>query len=100
MQTLTMFGIEVILKAVGQVETIYVQVLILHLLLCGANGTSFAALFNDFDAGSGSTGWIESPAFSLSGYTSAALSFWYCNNGSGASPNTTASLTVQYYNGS
>ncbi|HWY97614.1 MAG TPA: SprB repeat-containing protein, partial [Bacteroidia bacterium] len=57
--------------------------------------SSYFAIFNIYDASYGSYGGIYTPTFSLSGYTSANLTFYWNN------ANTTNSyIQVQYWNGS
>jgi len=61
---------------------------------CGANGTAHSAVFDIYDAASGTWGSIQSPPFSLAGYPSATLNFYYSNF------NTSATLNVEFWNGS
>jgi hypothetical protein len=64
---------------------------------CGANGTSFSALFDGYDAGSGTWGYIYSPPIDLSPYASCGgpvtLTFYYLNYDE-------SQLVVQFWNGS
>src|ERR1700756_610199 len=44
---------------------------------CGANGTSYCALFDGYDPSNGCGGFINSPTVNLSSYCSASLTFYY-----------------------
>jgi len=61
----------------------------------GTTNSSYFAIFDDYDASSGTYGTIFTPTFNLSNYTSCHLTFYWNN------ANTSSSyIQVQYYNGS
>lgn len=61
----------------------------------GSSSSSYFAIFDDYDASSGSTGGIYTTDFSLTGYNNATLTFYWNN------ANTSNSyIQVQYWNGS
>jgi len=61
----------------------------------GSSNSNYFAIFDDYDASSGTYGGIYSTDFSLNGYTNATLTFYWNN------ANTTNSyIQVQYWNGS
>ena len=62
---------------------------------CAANGTTYSALFDGYDAASGNTGYMQTPTFNLPSatYCSANVSFYYYNQDE-------TQLLVQMWNGS
>ncbi len=70
------------------------------LLTCAANGSTYSALFDNWDAATHTTGSIISPTIDLSSGTCATKFSFYYFNGDCRTTNSQAALALQFNNGS